>query len=260
MGLTPAQWMTGIIIALIVGVTKTGIPGLGILITPLMAVVFGGRLGVGATLPMLIFGDIFAVLWYRRHARWDHLRGLLPWALTGIAIGTGVLWLTGTQGGTVDWLNIIIGVLVLLMLGIIYARRRWGDKRLVPPSRVGLAGTGTLAGFSSTASNAAGPIVSIYLTGAGLPKNEFMGTTAWIFFIFNLTKLPIYGLLSLAIPDKPMVSTSTLIFDVIMLPIIIGGIYFGKWLLPRIRQEMFDNVVLILAGLTAAWLIIQQIH
>ena len=66
MELTPEQWMIGILAALMVGITKTGIPGIGILVVPLMAIVFGGRLSVGATLPLLIFGDIFAVLWYRQ--------------------------------------------------------------------------------------------------------------------------------------------------------------------------------------------------
>lgn len=251
--------MTGIAVALIVGVSKTGLPGAGILITPLMAIVFGGRLSVGATLPLLIFGDIFAVLWYQRHARWDHLRGLIPWVVTGIVIGTGLLWYTGLQGGTVDWLNIVIGVLVLAMMGVNLARQRWGDK-LVPPSSLGLASTGTLAGFSTTVSNAAGPIMSIYLTGVGLAKNEFMGTTAWYFFIFNLTKLPIFTFLSWVLPAKPMVNISTVIFDVAMLPIIIAGTFVGKWLLPRLRQDLFNNIVLVLAGATAIKLIIDQIH
>ena len=259
MSLTPEQIIIGIVVALIVGVSKTGIPGIGILITPLMAIVFGGRLSVGATLPMLIFGDIFAVMWYRQHARWDHLRSLIPWVLVGIVIGTGLLWYTGSHGSQVDWLNVIIGVLVLFMLVVSLARQRWGA-RLVPPSKVGLASTGTLAGFSTTVSNAAGPIMSIYFTGMGLGKNEFMGTTAWYFFIFNLTKLPIYALLSVVLPAKPMVNTSTLIFDLAMLPVIIAGTYAGKWLLPRMRQDLFNNVVLVLAGATAIKLIIDQIH
>jgi uncharacterized membrane protein YfcA len=259
MTLTPEQWIIGIIAALLVGITKTGIPGIGILIVPLMAMVFGGRLSVGATLPLLIFGDIFAVLWYHHHARWDNLRSLIPWVMTGIAIGAGLLWYTGTQGSKVDWLNIIIGVLVLLMLGISLARRRWGD-RLVPPSTLGLVSTGALAGFATTVSNAAGPIMSIYLTGMGLPKNEFMGTSAWYFFIFNLTKLPIYAFLSLVLPAKPMVSAATLIFDLTLLPVIITGAFIGKWLLPRIQQSWFDNVVLVLAGAAALKLILDQIH
>ncbi len=260
MSLTPEQWTIGIIAALTVGITKTAVPGIGILIVPLMAVVFGGRLSVGATLPLLIFGDIFAVLWYRQHARWDNLRGLLPWVGIGIAVGVGLLWYTGTQGSRVDWLNVIIGVLVLFMLAVSVARRYWGDK-LVPSSQVGLVSTGVLAGFSTTVSNAAGPIMSIYLSGMmRLSKNEFMGTSAWYFFIFNLTKLPLYVFLSLVLPAKPMINSTTLLFDLVMLPIIIIGAFIGKWLLPRISESLFNNVVLVLAGAAALKLIIDQIR
>ena len=258
--LTPEQWMIGIIAALTVGITKTGIPGVGILIVPLMALVFGGRLSVGATLPLLIFGDIFAVLWYRQHARWDNLRGLLPWVGIGITVGVGLLWCTGTQGGRVDWLNITIGVLVLIMMAVSLARRYWGDK-LVPSSSAGLISTGVMAGFATTVSNAAGPIMTIYLSGmVRLSKNEFMGTSAWYFFIFNLTKLPLYAFLSLILPANPMVNSTTLLFNLIMLPVIIIGAFIGKWLLPRISESLFNNIVMILASIAALKLILDQIH
>jgi len=257
--LTPEQWTIGILAALIVGVAKTGMPGIGILIVPMIALVFGGRLSVGATLPLLIFGDIFAVLWYRQHARWDNLRSLLPWVLIGIAVGAGLLWYTGTQGSRVDWLNIIIGVLVLLMLAVSLARRYWGNK-LVPSSQVGLVSTGVMAGFSTAVSNAAGPIMSIYLSGMmRLSKNEFMGTSAWYFFIFNLTKLPLYVFLSLVLPAKPMVNANTLLFDLVMFPVIVIGAFIGKWLLPRISESIFNNIVMVLAGIAALKLIFDQI-
>jgi uncharacterized membrane protein YfcA len=256
--LTPEQWIIGVVAAFIIGFSKTGLPGIGILVVPLMAVVFGGRLSVGATLPMLICGDILAVLLYRRHARWDKLTELLPWVFIGIAIGTALLWYTGSQGGTTDWLNIIIGVLVLAMLILSVARMQWGDK-LVPTSRAGVVSTGAMAGFSTTVSNAAGPIMSIYLTGMGLPKNQFMGTTAWYFFIFNMTKLPIYVFLSLVLPSKPMVSGQTVIFDLIMVPVILVSGFIGNRLLPHISQKLFDVLVLFLAGAAAIKLILDQI-
>ncbi|MBK9925304.1 MAG: sulfite exporter TauE/SafE family protein [Anaerolineales bacterium] len=259
MSLTPEQWMIGILAALTVGITKTGLPGIGILVVPLMALVFGGRLSVGATLPLLIFGDVFAVLWYRQHARWDNLRSLLPWVIVGIVIGVGLLWYTGAQGGRVDWLNIIIGVLVLAMMAVSLARKHWGDK-LIPTSQAGLVSTGVLAGFSTAVSNAAGPIMTIYLSGMmRLSKNEFMGTSAWYFFIFNLTKLPLYAFLSLVLPTNPMVNATTLLFDLVMLPVIIIGAFIGKWLLPRISESLFNNVVMILASLAALKLILDQI-
>ena len=71
-----------------VGISKTGVPGIGILVVPLLAYGFGGRLSAGVMLPMLIMGDLFAVAWYRRHAQWDKLVGLLPWVYGGVALGT----------------------------------------------------------------------------------------------------------------------------------------------------------------------------
>jgi uncharacterized protein len=260
MNLTLEQWLIGILAALMVGITKTGIPGIGILVVPLMAIVFGGRLSVGATLPLLIFGDIFAVLWYRQHARWDNLRSLFPWVITGIAVGVGLLWYTGINGSRVDWLNIAIGVIVLAMIAVSLGRRTWGDQ-LVPSSRVGLVSTGVLAGFATTVSNSAGPIMSIYLSGMmKLSKNEFMGTSAWYFFIFNVAKLPIYAFLTLVLPASPMVNGTTLLFDLLMLPMIMIGAFVGKWLLPRISESLFDNVVMILAGAAALKLIVDQIR
>ena len=70
------QWILGGVAALFVGISKTGVPGAGILVVPLLAAVFGGRPTVGIMLPMLIFADCFAVAWYKRHAQWDKLAKL----------------------------------------------------------------------------------------------------------------------------------------------------------------------------------------
>ena len=67
--LTVWQWLLGAAAALLVGVSKTGIPGVGILVVTLLAQAFGGWNSVGVMLPMLILGDVFAVAWYKRHAQ-----------------------------------------------------------------------------------------------------------------------------------------------------------------------------------------------
>ncbi len=55
------HWICGVCAAMLVGFSKTGVPGLGILIVPLMVHVFPGKVSAGALLPLLIFGDFFAV-------------------------------------------------------------------------------------------------------------------------------------------------------------------------------------------------------
>lgn len=249
------QWLVGIGAGILVGFSKTGIPGVGILVVPLLALVFQdqGRLAVGAMLPMLLVGDCFAVAWYRRHTRWDKLWQLLPSVLVGMAIGAVTLWQLGQSKGK-DALNPILGVLVLVMLLVHVARLRWGSQ-VTLTSPTGAAMTGGAAGFATTVSNAAGPIMSIYMTNLGLEKAEFMGTTAWYYFMFNSIKVPIFLALTHINPTKPMFNATSLWFDLAMCPIILCGVYIGRWLLPRISQRKFDDVVLVLAAIAAVNLI-----
>ena len=253
--LTPAEWGLALLCAALVGFSKTGVPGTGILAVPLMAALFGGRESVGTLLPMLIFADCFAVAWYRRHARWDRLWVLIPWVLAGMALGAGALRTLGASSGSRDRLGALIGILVLGMLALNLARGRWGE-RLVPHSRAGSALTGVAAGFATAVSNAAGPVMSLYFLSAGLNKSEFMGSFAWYFFIFNLIKVPIFAALTLADPRHPLFSASSLTFNLLVAPMIGAGAVAGRWLLPRIPQKLFDDAVLALAAVAALRLIL----
>src|SRR5215510_11841879 len=76
--------------AFIIGLAKAGLRGIDMLNVTLMALVFGGKLSTGIVLPLLCAGDIAAVIYYHRHAQWDHFWKLLPWMAVGIIIG--VFW------------------------------------------------------------------------------------------------------------------------------------------------------------------------
>lgn len=78
------HWALLIMIALFAGMAKTGVYGLGILMPPLLAGVFGGKVSAGLLLPMLSMADIFAVVYYNRHASWPHLWKLFPFAALGV--------------------------------------------------------------------------------------------------------------------------------------------------------------------------------
>jgi uncharacterized membrane protein YfcA len=83
-----------------------------------------------------------------------------------------------------------------------------------------------------------------------------MGTSAWYYFAVNLSKLPVFIVLSLINPEQPIITVRSLLFNVMAIPVIVAGVYVGRWLLPRIPQKLFDEVVLILAAVAAARLII----
>ena len=72
--------------ALLVGLAKTGLPGIGLFVVVLMAMAFpeDPKHSVGVLLPLLIVGDIVAISWYHRHARWAKLWGLFPAVIAGM--------------------------------------------------------------------------------------------------------------------------------------------------------------------------------
>lgn len=250
---TPEQWLLGLTTALFVGFSKTGIPGAGVLVVPLMAQAFGARESIGTTLVILLMGDVFAVTWYRQHAKLDEIWKLAPWVVVGMLLGFGALWVLGERHGK-DMMSPIIGGLVLAMILLNLLRKRFGD-RLTPHSKLGVKITGAAAGFSTTVANAGGPVMAIYLQGTGLMKHQMIGTNGWYFFIFNLVKVPLYVALTLWTPGSPVWTGHSLRFTLLAFPFVAIGAYLGKWALPRINQNVFDASVMILAAIAAVKLV-----
>jgi uncharacterized protein len=250
---TPLQWTLGLLTALFVGFSKTGIPGAGVLVVPLMAQAFGARLSIGTTVVLLIMGDVFAVYWYRQHAKLEHIWKLVPWVVVGMLLGGLALWALGDGHGK-NIMNPVIGGMVLLMIALNLLRKRLGD-RITPHSPTGVKLTGAAAGFSTTVANAGGPVMAIYLQGTGLLKHQMIGTNGWYFFIFNVAKVPLYIILTQLAPADPVWNAHTLLFTGIAFPLVVAGAFLGKWLLPRIDQKVFDELVTVLAAIAAVRLI-----
>lgn len=81
--------------------------------------------------------------------------------------------------------------------------------------------------------------MSIHLTSLGLPKEQFMGTSAWYYFAVNLSKLPIFIALSLLNPAKPIITAQSLLLNALVTPVIIVGVYLVRrvlWLIPSGRS------------------------
>ena len=220
-----------------------------------MAEAFGGRASAGAVLPMLVFADSFAVAWYKRHARWDKLRVMIPWVLVGVALGAFILnWMTQFKLKT-DPLGPVIGWVTLGLLSLHLVKLRFPDNFSLK-SHAAAAVVGASAGVATTVANAAGPITGIYLTSIDLSKEVMMGTGAWFYFLINLVKVPVFAMLTMHDPANPMFTAATLKFDVAIIPFILCGAFFGKWLLGKIPQKAFDSTVLILSALAAINLLI----
>ena len=237
-----AQWAVLAISAFAIGVSKTGLPGVGILVVPLLAIVFPAKPSVGLLLPILICADLFAVGYYRHHGQWKHLVKLLPWAILGIGVGYLVLSKIDSQT-----LKPLIGLIVLAMLAI-RLRSILKDDPQIPQHWSFAAVMGLLAGATTMMANAAGPVMVLYLLSMHFPKQKFIGTAAWFFFILNWIKVPLMS-------NLDMITATSLKIDLMVFPAVMLGAVAGIWLLKRIPQRLFNIIALLLAAAAATKLL-----
>jgi hypothetical protein len=223
--------------------SKTGISGLGLMVVPLLANAFGGRPSVGLLLPILIFADIFAVIWYNRHAQWKHILRLLPWAFAGIILAT----LVGKSISDQTF-NRLLAALIIGGIAILIWRDVKSGTFKIPKSRWFAGGVGLLGGFSTMIGNAAGPVMALYLLSMRLPKNSYIGTGAWFFFIVNLSKVPMH------IWSWKTITLDSFVLDVLVIPAISAGAFLGIWLV-RLLPEKFYRILVIVTTLLSALLL-----
>ena len=232
-----------IITAILVGVAKTGVSGLAIFVVPLIAMVFPAKESVGALLPMLIAGDVLAVIYYRQHAQWRQLIRLIPGVAAGMLIGGMFLARLDNES-----MRIFLGGFVLLLLALEVITRHLNLNEFKRLRSVAFL-IGSMAGFGTTVGNAAGPIMGIYLIMMGLDKKQLMGTGAWFFLIVNISKLPIFIY-------NEMIGVDTLQFFAYMVPFVILGTFFGRKLLTVLSQKLFNYLILIFAGVSSVMLLL----
>jgi uncharacterized membrane protein YfcA len=229
------QWALGALGAFLVGLSKTGIPGLGVLNVAIFALVFPARESVGLVLVILICGDIVAISTYRRDASWSHLLRLFPWAAAGIILGYFAL-------GRVDDVQMrhLIGIILLCLVVLQYIRsRRAPTPTSEMPSWLAPI-AGITAGFTTMVANAAGPVMVLYLLAMRLPKILFIGTAAWYFLLLNLFKTPFSASLGLINPASLGVS-------LLLGPFAMLGALVGRPIAERLNQRLFELIAL---GLT----------
>ncbi|GAB4431940.1 MAG: sulfite exporter TauE/SafE family protein [Chloroflexi bacterium OHK40] len=235
MQLEPWQWLLGALGAFLVGIAKTGIPGLGILSVAIFGLAFPTRDSVGLVLIMLICADIVAVSAYRHDASWPHLWRLFPWAVAGIIVG----YLALGRVNEVQMRRLLGAILLgLSLLQLLRARRPAAPAN--EPHWLFAPLTGVTGGFTTMVANAAGPVMVIYLLAMRLPKLSFVGTSAWFFFLLNLFKVPFSASLGLINP-------STLGISLALGLVAMAGAGFGRPLVERLNQRVFELTAL---GLT----------
>jgi uncharacterized membrane protein YfcA len=230
--LTPAQWGIATLAAFCIGLTKSGFGGFGLLIVSLMAMILPAKQSTGAVLPLLIAADLMAVRRFRTHADWREIRALLPATLPGLLAGW---WLLDVIPGKI--FGRVLGGMILAMMALVVWQRL--DRRVIRAvmDHPALASfSGFLAGISTMTANAGGAAMTFHLMARRFDKMSFVGTCAWFFFITNVIKVP----LSLSLG---LISGSSLLLDVCLVPVVGAGFLIGRALLGKIPQGPFDTML-----------------
>ncbi len=244
LNLTSAQWVLAVMGAAGIGVSKSGFSGVSMLHVLVFAFLFGARESTGIVLPMLVVGDILAVIAFRQHARWDYIRRVLPPAVIGIVCGTFMM-----QRLPDGAFRPVIGIIILFLSALQLLRLlRPALFERVPHHLWFAWAMGLLAGVTTMLANAAGPIMALYLLAVALPKYELVGTSAWLFLIINILKLPFSLALGLIHPNS-------LLLNAVLIPAVALGLVIGRWCVARVSQRIFDVMLLGFASLAALRLV-----
>lgn len=247
--LSTLAWVALALGAFFVGISKTAIPGFNTVSVALFASVLPAKASTGALLLLLMVGDIFALLAYRKHAHWPTLIRMIPAVLLGLIAGAAFLYFASDAG-----VRRGIGILLLVLMGLtLWQRRR------VATSSVSGQGSNTarpiattffggLGGFTTMVANSGGPVMSMYFLVARFPVHAFLGTAAWFFAVMNVIKLPFS--IGLGIVD-----TGTLYLDAVLLPAVLLGTWCGWRFAARMSQQLFDRLVIAITVLGALWLV-----
>lgn len=242
---TTWQWVIALFAAYTIGLSKTGFAGVGLVGIYLMTEIMPARESTGVILPMVVFADIWVFRLYYREARWPLIRAFLPWAMIGIFIGY-LLFARIPE----NRFRAVVGAIMLVLVAGQYLRR-W----LMPTPRPGTPhpaagiGLGLVGGINTMIANSAGPFMAMYLLlDPTLDKWAFVGTNSMMFLIINMTKVPLSYSLGL-------ITAESLLFNLWLLPAVLAGIASGRFILKRISQRIFEEVLLLFCLLAAVRLL-----
>ena len=237
--ITTTAWIFAFTAALVIGLSKAGIKGIAIVNVTLMAVAFESKISTGIIVPLLIVGDAFAVFYYNRHTQWHYIIRFLPWMILGILFGVAI-------GNNLEERTFKFGMAFIIIVSVVMMY--WWDRRKSKsiPTHPAFAGlVGIIAGITTMIGNLGGAFSNIYFLAMRLPKNNFIGTAAWLFLIINIFKLPFH------IWVWGTITKETLLIDLKLLPGIFLGILAGIQLVKIIKEDFYRKMILILTALGA---------
>lgn len=183
---TPLIVTIAVFASFLVGLSKGGLPSVGTLAVPLLALVISPVTAAALLLPIYIASDMVGLYLYRHSYCGRNLAILIPASLAGVGIG----WMFSARLSAV-----VIGALVGVV-GVLFCLNIWFGARFRAGARPadvprGLF-WGVLTGVTSFVSHSGGPPFQMYVLPQHLEKMRFAGTSTILFAAVNAAKVVPY--------------------------------------------------------------------
>ena len=240
-----AFWALAALASVLVGMGKGGLPVVGMLSVPVLALVPGisGVTAAGLLLPLYVVSDMFGLYAYRHAFDRRVLAIIIPAGTLGVALGYFTAAVVSEA-----WVTVLIGVIgVIFALNLLIRRQV-----IVQPKRAEVVPGvlwGVVTGFTSFVSHSGGPPYQVYTMPLGLTKAVFAGTSTIAFAYINAIKLiPYYmlGQINLASLEKVLV----------LMPIAAMSVFAGVRLVKWLPERLFFQLVtwaLLLVSVKLMW-------
>jgi uncharacterized membrane protein YfcA len=226
----------------LLGVSKGGFFGLGVMALPLMSLFVSPLQAAAIILPTAIAQDVLTVWTYRHNWSAWNLKLMLPSMTVGIALA----WLMAASLSPAH-IRLAIGLIAAL-----FVLRHWMSgrfERWIPnPSGTTAVVFGGIGGVTTMLANAGGPAWQMHLLPQNLDKLTYVGTVTILFAASNVIKVPAFATLGFLTWDNLLVGAS-------LLPVAVAANYAGIWLVRRTPVELFFRIAYVLMFLIACELI-----
>lgn len=209
-----------------VGLSKGGLPTVGMLSVPILSLYMSPVKAVIMLLPIYIISDMVGLWLYRKDFSTLNLKILVPAGIAGVLVA----WLTASLVSDAT----VKGMIGLMGVGFVF--NAWLQRKTVQTPQKIHWGRGVfwggISGFSSFISHAGGPPFQVYLLPQKLPKAVFAGTSTLFFAVINLAKLGPYHHL------QPY-GTEEMMSAVVLIPFALVGTVVGAYLTRKIADDWF---------------------
>ena len=239
----PLFWSLAVLAAVLVGMSKGGLPVVGMLGVPVLSLALSPVTAAGLLLPVYVVSDWFGLYAYRREFDARVLKVMIPATTVGVGLG----WATASI--VPEWL--VTGLVGLIGAG--FALNAILQRGTEPPARPlnRKAGWfwGAATGFTSFVSHSGAPPYQVFVLPLRLSKMVFAGTSTILFAYVNAIKLVPYWFLG-------QLSAENLHVAALLLAPAALAVFLGVWLVRVVPTRLFFQIVvwaLLLVSLRLIW-------